>query len=220
LKHHAPSSSSARPVDALLAEYAAGSLPRALHALIGAHLDLNPQSERFVSDLEALGGAEIERQVPVASPSHGDMLAAILLQDNTSSAALDDIPPDRLLTPGLRHFIGLSSDAIPWRTVMPGVKEYAISDDHGTEAKLYWIKAGRTMPAHTHGGQEVTIVLAGGFTDATGHYSRGDVAMADEELDHKPVADSDADCICFAVTDAPLKLTGPVGKVIQSLFRN
>jgi putative transcriptional regulator len=220
LKHHAPSSSSARPLDALLAEYAAGSLPCALHALIGSHLDLNPQSERFVTDLEALGGAEIERQTPLASASHSAMLDAIFSQDTMGCGAFDDIAADDVFTAGLRRFIGLPSDEIPWRTVLPGVKEYVVADGHGTEAKLYWIKAGRKMPAHTHGGQEVTIVLKGAFSDAAGRYKRGDVALADEEIDHKPVADSDQDCICFAVTDAPLKLTGPVGRVIQGLFRN
>lgn len=220
LKHHAPSSSSARPLDALLAEYAAGSLPRPLHALIGAHLDLNPESERFVSDLEALGGAELERQAPVNSPAHAAMLEAIFGLGDDSDARRDDAPEDRVFTPGLRRLVGMSSDAIVWRTVLPGVKEYVISEDHEAEARLYWIKAGRKMPAHTHEGQEVTIVLKGGFSDATGHYRRGDVAIADQDVDHRPVADSDEDCICFAVTDAPLKLTGPVGKVIQSLFRN
>lgn len=142
------------------------------------------------------------------------------MQDDDAAVSLDELPADHVFTPGLRRFIGLSSDAIPWRTVLPGVKEHVVSDTSGTEAKLYWIKAGRTMPAHTHGGQEVTIVLKGGFSDATCHYCRGDVAMADEEVDHKPVADGGEDCICFAVTDAPLKLTGPVGKVIQRLFRH
>ncbi|MGL4438809.1 MAG: ChrR family anti-sigma-E factor, partial [Bosea sp. (in: a-proteobacteria)] len=160
------------------------------------------------------------RQAPVASPAHRLMLEAILRQDASPSDGFIEAPADGVFTPGLRQFVGMASADVPWRTLLPGVKEYTISNDHGTEAKLYWIKAGRKIPAHTHGGEEVTIVLKGGFSDATGHYRRGDVAMADEELDHKPVADSDQDCICFAVTDAPLKLTGPVGKVIQGLFRN
>jgi putative transcriptional regulator len=203
----------------MLAEYAAGSLPRSLHALIGAHLDLNPHSERFVSDLEALGGAELERQVPEVSATHSAMLASIFAGSDDAVTAADDLASDDVLTPGLCRFVGLTTSSIPWRTVMPGVKEHVVCASGGIVAKLYWIKAGRNMPAHTHAGQEVTIVLKGGFSDATGRYRRGDVALADEELDHKPVAHNDEDCICFAVTDAPLKLTGPVGKVIQSLFR-
>ena len=54
---------------------------------------------------------------------------------------------------------------------------------------------------------------------ATGRYARGDLAIADSALDHQPVADSGEDCICFAVTDAPLRLTGPVGRIVERLFR-
>ena len=63
-------------------------------------------------------------------------------------------------------------------------------------------------------------MLKGGFSDKTGHFARGDVAVADAELDHIPVADLDADCICFAVTDAPLRLTGPFGRLMHRLFGN
>jgi putative transcriptional regulator len=39
-------------------------------------------------------------------------------------------------------------------------------------------------------------------------------------VNHTPVADDDEDCICFAVTDAPLRLTGPVGRIVQSFFKH
>lgn len=220
MKHHAPHSSSARPLDALLAEYAAGSLPPALHALVGGHLDLNPQSEHFVSALEDLGGAELERQPPIVSDRHARMLEEILGRGDRAQVLFDEIPSDPVFTPALRLFFGKPSSDIIWRTVLPGIKECVVAGSEGGDAKLYWIKAGRKMPTHTHGGDEVTLVLKGGFSDATGHYRRGDVAMADEDLDHTPVADADEDCICFAVTDAPLRLTGPVGRVLQSMFRN
>ncbi len=75
------------------------------------------------------------------------------------------------------------------------------------------------MPNHTHGGNEMTLVLAGGFSDDTGHYERGDVSIADDELVHTPVADPGEDCICLAVTDAPLKLTGPIGRIVNLFMR-
>lgn len=220
MKHHSPASSSARPLDALLAEYAAGSLPRPLHALIAAHLDLKPDSERFVADLEALGGAELARQKPAPLSRHEAMLEAIFGADDSPDLGLEAREEDPVFTPALRRYLGIGSADVAWRTVLPGVKDYVIADADGVEAKLYWIKAGRKMPSHTHDGQEVTIVLKGGFTDVSGHYRRGDIAIADDEVDHRPVADHDEDCICFAVIDAPLRLTGPVGKVFQSLFRN
>ncbi len=58
-------------------------------------------------------------------------------------------------------------------------------------------------------------MLEGGFSDAYGHYLAGDVSVADSEVTHQPVADDDGDCICLAVTDAPLRFTGPLGSLIN-----
>lgn len=220
MKHHSPASSSARPLDTLLGEYAAGSLNQALHALVGTHVVINPASRRFVDDLEALCGAELANQPRVPVCSRDSMLSRIFNEAEPQRPALSESAHDEIFPPALRRLVGMSSAEVPWRSVLPGVKEHVVSDRDGVEAKLYWIKAGRKIPSHTHEGQEFTLVLRGGFADVSGHYMRGDIAIADEDVVHKPVADADEDCICFAVTDAPLKLTGPVGKVIQGLFRN
>jgi putative transcriptional regulator len=34
-------------------------------------------------------------------------------------------------------------------------------------------------------------------------------------VDHRPVAGRSGDCICLAVTDAPLRLTGPIGRLFR-----
>jgi len=57
--------------------------------------------------------------------------------------------------------------------------------------------------------------LKGGFSDIMGHYRRGDIAVADGDVDHRPRADNGGDCICFAVTDAPVRLTGLIGRFLQ-----
>jgi putative transcriptional regulator len=216
--HHTPRSGGGRELDALLAGYAAGSLPRPLHALIGAHVDLRPSAAGFVSDLELLKGSELDQAEPVALSFRDKVLADIF-----SIPAAEPVRPaaaDNVFPPSLARFLGVSSSDVPWRSVLPGVREWTISHADGVEAKLYWVKAGRAMPSHTHEGQEVTLLLQGGFTDQAGHYRRGDIAVADHDLDHKPIADQDEDCICFAVTDAPLRLTGPIATFFRSLFRH
>jgi putative transcriptional regulator len=80
------------------------------------------------------------------------------------------------------------------------------------------ISAGRRMPVHTHTGDEIVLVLDGGFRDIHGHYRRGDIEIADDTFSHQPVADRDRDCIFFVVRDGPVKLTGPLGSFVQ-LFR-
>jgi putative transcriptional regulator len=76
------------------------------------------------------------------------------------------------------------------------------------------------MPSHTHPGMEATLVLKGSFADATGYYGRGDLAVVDSDVDHKPVAGADEDCICFAVSEGPVKLTGPIARLFQKLIRH
>jgi len=62
-------------------------------------------------------------------------------------------------------------------------------------------------------------VLKGAFSDETARFAAGDVEVAGEDLHHKPVAEIGHDCICLAVTDAPLRFSAWIPRVAQSLFR-
>jgi putative transcriptional regulator len=204
-------------VEALLGEYAAGLLPRPLHALMGAHLELSPMNRRFVGALEASKALELS-SVPVTAPARNRdaRLAAIFgAVDAIETRRGDDVFPQ-----SLAHFIGHDFASMPWRSRGFGMKEYRLADEDGVEASVYWVKAGRQMPSHTHDGAEVTLVLKGAFSDMRGHYRRGDLAIADSDVDHVPTIDPDADCVCFAVTDAPLRLTGPIGRLFQRFIRH
>ncbi len=217
LIHDAKEAGRDRPIDALLAGYAAGTLGKPLHRLVAAHLAIRPENRRFVRMLEETAGRRLEDAAPSALRDRDARLAAIFGSGPapTSKAATRS---SGIVPAPLADFIGHDLEDVRWRTLLPGVREFKVSDDMDGDASLLWIKPGRIMPAHTHEGSEVTLVLQGGFSDSTGHYRRGDIAIADHEIDHRPRADEDEDCICFAVTDAPLRLTGPVGRIVQRLF--
>jgi putative transcriptional regulator len=206
-----------RALDALLAAYAAGSLGAPLHALVAGHLALNPGSRAFVRSLEAANAAALEASPPVPVPNREAKLAAIFAAPAAGPTGPDPAP-DRVLPAPIARFLGISLDRVRWRTLLPGIKAFRIEEAGRGEAALYWIRPGRRMLAHTHEGCEYTLVLKGGFTDSVGRYRRGDIAIADHEVDHRPQADADEDCICYTVTDAPLRLTGPVGRILQRLF--
>lgn len=208
-----------RALDALLAGYAAGGLSAPLHALMAGHLAICPRNRAFVASLEAAYGSAMERLDPAPVSDRDARLAAILdgPEEPIACAPPASRAADPVLPGPVARYLGHGIADMPWRTLLPGVKEFKIKADDAT-ATLFWIRPGRRMPHHTHEGSEVTLVLRGGFTDVSGHYLRGDVAVADQEVDHRPVADPDEDCICFAVTDAPLRLTGPVGRIVQRLF--
>lgn len=217
LIHDAKEAGRDRPIDALLAGYAAGTLGKPLHRLVAAHLAIRPDNRRFVRMLEESAGRRIEGEGGSAMPNRDARLAAIFASE-PAPAPKSSIRASGIVPAPLADFIGHDLDDVRWRTLLPGVREFKVSDDADGEASLLWIKPGRIMPSHTHDGSEVTLVLKGGFSDSTGHYRRGDIAIADSEVDHRPRADEDEDCICFAVTDAPLRLTGPVGRIVQRLF--
>jgi putative transcriptional regulator len=202
-------------MDTLLAGYAAGALPKALHALVGAHLELSPQSRDYVSALEASLGRSFEDERSTKVAHRDERLDAIFALDAAPARAANATVPK-----SLEHFFGKSFDDMAFRSILPGVKECRVPTDDGTTAVLYRIRAGKKMPQHTHEGSEYTLVIRGAFSDVTGRYGRGDVAISDEDLDHTPIAEAGEECLCFAVMDAPLRLTGPIGRFLNRFVQH
>jgi len=215
------------PADELLVAYAAGNLSEAPSLAVATHLALCPDCRAEVRRLEAIGGAFLD-DMPTA-PVGDDLLGAIMAQLDGPAPVLDlprrkDARPRNgrrpILPEPLRGYVGADLDGIAWSRLLRGVDEAVVPvGTTGAKVRLMRIKGGTAMPRHTHAGTELTLVLAGGFTDETGHYVRGDFAATDAEVDHKPVADAGADCVCLAVTDAPLRLTGPIGRLLNPFVK-
>tara|TARA_R110000850_G_scaffold23883_12_gene70228 strand:+ start:2071 stop:2778 length:708 start_codon:yes stop_codon:yes gene_type:complete len=205
-------------IDSLLARYVAGTLPTPARVLVEAHLELKPDNRIKVANLEAMAGLELSAIDPVALDDRDAMLAAVLGSRMPESSGLVQQSEARIFPKALYDFVGFDADDVPWRTRMPGFKEYELGDIEGCHVNLFWIKPGRTVPAHTHEGSELSLVLDGAFSDARGHYGRGDISVADDSVDHRPSADTGRPCIGFAVMDAPLKLTGSFRQLIGDII--
>ena len=210
-----------------LVEYAAGACSEAEALIIASHLTLCPLCREVLDRLEDIGGALLESIEP-ATLDAGCLAATMArLDDEAATPAVRVQRPSRPSAQGrrvfpapLRRYLGCDADKIAWHPVMRGLDEYALPLGGGDErVKLLRIRGGTTMPRHTHTGREMTLVLAGGFTDETGSYACGDIAVSDSSVDHRPVADPGEDCICLIFTDARLKLTGPVGRWLNPFVR-
>ena len=81
------------------------------------------------------------------------------------------------------------------------------------------LKPGAAMPPHTHRGNEFTLVLAGGYKDQGNQFLRGDFDFKDPSHKHRPVVDNDGPCLCLVVLDAPVKLTGSFGRLVNPFLR-
>lgn len=224
------------PGDELLVAYAAGSLGEAHSLALATHLALCPRCRHEVARLEALGGALLEEAAPAAVGD--DLLARVLagldtpqappavgtrpLPANTDLSRAEDgrMALRPLLPQPLRGYVGGDLSSLTWRRVIRGVEEAQVPcGGTGAKVRMLRIKAGMAMPRHTHEGSELTLVLDGGFTDTIGHYLRGDFAETDPSVDHQPVADTDGECICLTVTDAPLRLTGALGRFLNPFIK-
>ena len=212
------------PEDELLFGYATGSLPEPQSLLIATHLALCPECREKVRHFEAVGGAMIEEQGDSSLQSGLRDRVLAQLDVTPVESAEPEVPvradefDDRVPQP-LRDYLGGGLDGLDWKPRGP-VDEFTIPfGQSDVSARILRIKAGRTMPSHTHDGTELTLVLSGGFTDRGLHYGRGDVDVANSSVDHAPVADEGEDCFCLAVCDGRLRLTGALTRFLNPFVR-
>lgn len=208
-----------RELERLLRGYAEGALDPYFHALIEAHLILSPENRAYVRAIEREHGDALDGVEPAQAgrAARDHVLAAIYAHGwygRPRPKPVDPAMPDPIA-----RLVGAPLEALPWRFAAPGVRRHVVSrPGEPATAALYMVKPGRRLPAHSHDGLEATLVLKGSFHDGGEVYARGDVALADASVDHRPVADRGAACVCFAVTDGALRLTGPFGRIAQRIF--
>lgn len=204
--------------DEILLDVAAGTAPEAVALFVAAHAALSPEARAVTRQLDAVGGALLEglAPAPLATDARARALAAL---DQPVHLA----PPPAWQAPLARLVAGRFDeiDTLPWRKVVRDVHEIPLVQSGRGEyrAELLRIAPGRAIPHHTHRGDEMTLVLAGGFADETGHYARGDVQIVDASVTHQPRADLGPDCICLIVANGPIRLTGRLMRLLNPLMR-
>ncbi|MDJ0942264.1 MAG: ChrR family anti-sigma-E factor [Kiloniellales bacterium] len=216
MPHHHPS-------EEMLLSYAAGSMNEPLALLVATHLALCPQCRQEVAAYEMLGGDELDGQA--LAMLNSDSLVQVLDRLDTPEAPPSTPPPlpatneDLRLPRPLRDYVAGSLESIDWHQ-RGGIAEASLlPESTDFKTRLMRIRPKTAIPEHSHHGSEYTLVLTGGFSDHTGHFLRGDVAIADPAVQHRPIADPGEDCVCLAVTDAPLRFTGPIVRLLSPLFQ-
>ena len=219
-------------IGALLLDYASGVLESPLEILVETHISLNANSARQLRMLMQLGGILLEECEPV-SLSEGALDAVMAEIDseeaNKETASQDNVvaftKPSVSKPVTIPHLPRPLADYIPdlscdksWRRISKGLSQCRIQfDGTDVEANIYRIAPGTSIPVHSHEGTEVTLVLAGGFTDETGAFGPGDIAIQETGATHQPVADDDGECIVFAINEGNIRLASPIGRVLSYL---
>ena len=206
--------------DPLLMAYSAGQLPEAFSLVVATHVSLCDDCRSRLMAFDTLGGALIEDA------------AAVRMADDSLEATLARISGGPQAEPAratrslggvfpapLRDYVGGDLSAVRWRSVGMGVRQAILKTDSGATARLLHIPAGQAVPDHGHRGMELTLVLQGAFRDTEDRFGPGDVEIATEDLEHTPVAELGADCICLAATDAPLRFNRLNPRIAQPFLR-
>jgi putative transcriptional regulator len=207
--------------DELLLDFAAGALPEGPALAVGVHCALDPAARRTVGRLRDLGGVLLEQEDD--GPAFDEAALEQVL------AKLEGVPVDPAPVPAVppSGFEWAPAPLVPylgktprWRRAIGGFENVPIrmeSDTHRVE--LLRLEPGRGLPVHHHVGNEYTIVLQGGYTDATGNYGVGDFAVGPGSQDHEPIADPGEPCIALIVLEKPIVLTGPIGRFFNPLVK-
>lgn len=199
--------------------YAAGQLPEAFSLVVATHLSLCDDCRAGAAAFDAVGGAMLETGEESAMDEDALARALARIERMPQAPAARPRFAAGIFPAPLVEYVGGDISAVRWRRVGGGVRQAILPTDRDATARLLHIPAGTAVPDHGHRGLELTLVLQGAFADETDRFARGDVEIADEELEHTPVAMAGQDCICLAATDAPLRFRGLIPRLAQPLFR-
>ena len=212
MPHHHPS-------DDVLMAYAAGSLAMPFSMLVATHMALCPPCRAEVRRHEELGGVLFDDLDPAALADGSKESVMARLDDAAPAETVQTASyADTVVPRPLRDLLERPLNTKRWRFA-GGFSYIPLPSPGGFRVRLLSIRPGHGVPHHTHEGTEMALVLAGGFKEAGEQFLRGDVAEADASVDHRQIADPGEPCLCLAVTQGRLRLTGPLGRIVDPLLR-
>ncbi|MGX5722418.1 ChrR family anti-sigma-E factor [Shinella zoogloeoides] len=206
--------------DETLMRYAAGTLSAAPAIVVKAHLARCPACRARVGEYEALGGALLE-ETEATQMSATALIDVLSMLDDEDAAPIAPPPLAPVELEGIRLPDALRGcDIGRWRWIGPGMKMSRVGVPQDPDANLILLKVapGRALADHGHVGTEFTYIVSGSYTDRFGTFGPGDLAEMDEDVDHKPVVDNGADCICLAAMEGKMRFNNLIGRMLQPIF--
>jgi putative transcriptional regulator len=203
----------------VLNEFSSGALPLAQSVCISVHLHYCDQCSRQNEQLQQVGSVLFDRLAP--QQVDDSVLDSVLsrLEEEPPLAFNKEVEAEERPALVQRLMQGDYED-LEWKRVNSALQISQLrTGDPSHEIALYHIKAGRSIPKHTHRGTEFTLVLEGSFSDEEGVYQRGDFIERDAEDVHTPTAAQSEDCICIGVLDAPIRFKPWAYRVLNPFLR-
>lgn len=214
---------SQHPPFEMIVDYTTGALPSGVALVIATHAAICPECRSVIEQLETLGGVILEdmdvqaydENLPTSFLEKLDQ-SEVRASANTQTL---DAATQKLIPRPLRRYVTRNLDDLKWRSIAGIMKEARLPvRTRGLTVSLMQLPPGSLTPKHGHYGHEYTLVLAGGYKDADRQFLRGDFGMKHPGDVHQQLIDPDG-CICLVVLDAPLRLTGLAGRLLNPFLR-
>jgi len=212
---------SAHPTSELIAAYAAGTLSDGLSLVVASHLTYCPTCRSAARDFEAVGGTML-RKAPEAELSSSALDAVFAMIDGDTAtevaAPYRDSGESPLPRP-IQDVVGQPFDEMAWQFRLPGLHEYKLDGFEDEDVSLLRARPGAGMLAHTHRGEEATLMLTGMMQDGETVLAKGDLNIADHSHDHSPRIIGEETCYCLIVMSGGMRFTGPFSRALNLFTR-
>jgi putative transcriptional regulator len=205
-----------------LMAFSAGTLDEPYAAVIATHLAMSEGGRESLRHINTIGGALLnaEPEAELADGSLDRLMDALGDDDRIDVTPHDERQSDGAVPLPLQRYLPNGLDGVRWKWTGPGVAtaDLVWGNDGRSRLMLLRVGAGRPVPEHGHGGQELTLILSGAYRDRFGVFAKGDIADHDEDVEHQPIAEPGDDCICLVAVDAKLTFRGRLMRALQPLF--
>lgn len=214
------------PTESMLLQHINGELDSSVSLVVAAHVDMCPHCQAQVEKLEQQQASALEITAPLDldSANLDAMLAQIMAQPMAAPA-----PAAKPISPRIefhdqvfslpRPLARLAQKRGEWKRRGTKLWQADVPLGEGMpSANLMFLDAGSRIPAHTHRGQELTLVIDGVLHDELGTYRDGDLLVRDTSDNHSPYTDDKYSCLCFAVQDAPIQFTQGLARLLNPLL--
>lgn len=209
------------PPEDMLLGYASGQLQDGFNMVLSCHINMCPKCRKNLHMHQEVAG-EVMRGLEPTKMKTGAAAVLDVLRNEANHTSKDEtkLTPhgDTSLPFALREQLVAPLDKLKWQKLSPGLKQHVFKLSGAALARLIWIGKGVSVPSHGHRGDELTLVLSGGYHDGEQAFTKGDLQWADHASPHQPVAMDDGPCLTLAVTDAPIVFQNILPRLLQPFF--
>lgn len=205
------------PTKQMLIAHSEGQLPLSLTIALSAHVEMCEQCAGKLAELTEQVSQQTWQQPRTEMVDFGDMMQSIMASDisplNSAPISLNEIDiagKHYTLPLAFRKF-----ETLKWSGFGPINRARIVSDEGDVRGSLLHIDKNGRIPSHQHKGYELTLLLAGSFSDEHGSYQQGDFIWLEGGVTHSPFTEHG--CLCYTVQDAPLHFMAGISKVLNPL---